>query len=190
MSLEELVARLERDAEARVAAIEAKAREEIDAFESERARAASTRDAAELAKKRDARARASERVLSTARRRASSDVLRARHEVFDRAIARAAELLESANGDAAYRASLPARLEDALAHAQETGGAIVRCRADLADAVRTALGERAEVRVDEAVASGFVLEAADMMIDETLASRLARMRDALVMALAAEVRDD
>ncbi len=187
MGLEELVARLERDADARVAAIEAKAREEIDAFESERARAASARESEALAKKRDARTRASERELAKARRRASSDVLRARHEVFDRAIARAPELLASANVDAVYRATLAARLEDALAHV--TGDAVVRCRAELADAARAALGERAEVRVDDAVASGFVLETANVVIDETLASRLARMRDALVMALAAEMRD-
>ena len=182
MGLAELVTRLERDADARVDGIEARAREELAAIEKAQERASSDSLAAELATRRAARLAATERELSLARRSADRAVLRARREALDRVLARASELLEGANADPAYRATLGARVRAALGFVGSD--AVVRCRADLAGALRD-LG--VAVREDPAIGAGFVVEAGAVRVDETLAARLERMRDAIVMELAAEI---
>jgi len=189
VGLQELVARLERDADARVAAIDAEARVAIEAVERAAASAASERKAEALEGKRAARREGLQRELSLARRRASAAVLAARQAVVDRAMTRAAALLERAHEDAAYRAAASERLVRALAFVPEEG-ATVRCRADLAGTLRAALAGRADVGVleDAATPPGFVVVAKDgsTTIDETLPARLARARDAAAMEIAEE----
>jgi vacuolar-type H+-ATPase subunit E/Vma4 len=184
MGLEELVRRLERDADARVAAVEAKAREAIAAIEAEAARDAEAREAEELAKKRAARTLRAERDLSVARLRANAEVLAARQAMFDRVIARARELLDRACSDEAYRATVPEQIRAALEFTH--AAAVVRCRPELAELARAIADVVSE---DPAMPAGFVVEAGSLVIDETLVAKLARMRDALVMELAREMRD-
>ncbi len=172
MGLEELMARLERDTAARVAEIDAGARVELAAIERARSEASASRQGDALAKRRAERRAASERELSAARRRAVARVLEARTAAIERVLARAGELLDGAHADPSYRASALVRARAALAYAPEA--AVVRCRPDLAPAFAGLA-----VREDASVPAGFVVEAGELLVDETLRSRLARLRDAL-----------
>lgn len=191
MGLEELVARLERDAAARVAEIEARAQLEIDAIEAEDALTASRRQADALASERARRRELLDRELAEARRRARAEALRARHAIVDRVMARAGELLDRAPKDPAYLSTQGARLRRAMGFF--AGGAVVRCRPELAPAAREALKEIEGVVVEETpgMAAGVTLSARDgsMDIDDTLPARLARLRDELAIELLREVAD-
>ena len=191
MGLEELVARLERDANARIAEIEARSRREIDALEAESALAASRRQADALAVERARRRELLDRELAEARRRVRDEALRARRAIVDRIMARAGELLDGASGDPAYVSAVGGRLRHALRFFG--AGAVVRCRAELAPAIRHALEGLADVVVEEApgMAAGVTLSARDgsMDIDDTLPARLARLRDELAIELLREVAD-
>ncbi len=189
MGLPELVARLERDADARVAAIDDACRREVEAIEAEARRLEARRTADELANKRSERRARLDRELAEARVRSRKDLLDARRAVLDRVLSRAAALLEHANEDPAYRASLGARLSLALSFVR--GPATIRCRPDLDLAVKHALGTSgsATVQTDAGMPAGFVVTSDDgaVEIDDTLGSRLARMGDALAIELLQEV---
>jgi vacuolar-type H+-ATPase subunit E/Vma4 len=192
MGLEELVARLEQDADTRVAEIEARSRREVDAIEAESARAASRRQTDVLAEQRAERRARLGRELAEARRRTRAEALRARGTVVDRVMARAAQLLDAAPRDPAYVSAVAGRLRLALGYFGD--GVVVRCRPELAPAVTEALAAVAGAVMTEepAMAAGVTLSARDgsMDIDDTLPTRLAAMRDELAIEVLRELADE
>lgn len=193
MGFAELVARLERDADARVAAIESRARADVDAALAEGARSASATRERALAARRDARRARLALELAEARRRARADELRALHGVVDRVMQRAGELLDriDRDSDPASLAALPAQIAAALRYVSGVD-AVVRCRPSLAPLVRAAVaGHDARLAVEEAadMPVGVAIRAQDgsVEVDDTLPARLARMRRRLAVDVAARV---
>jgi vacuolar-type H+-ATPase subunit E/Vma4 len=190
LGIDELVDRLERDADARVASIEARAQAEVQAIEAAAEQvSAQARDAA-LARRRTERRARLDREITEARKAARADRLRAQHAALDRALSRAAAWLDAIDRDEAYLAALPERLEEALRFVGERA-ARVRCRPPLGPRLRDAVAGRPEVTVEEvpAMAAGFSVVTRDgsMEVDDTLPARLARLRPRLLIELLAEV---
>lgn len=190
MGLDQLIGRLERDADARVADVEARARAEVEAIEASAGRvAAHARDDALARRHAERRARL-DREVSAARRHARGARLRAELALLDRVLARAASLLDGAERDAAYVSALPRRLQDALRFV-EPRESLVRCRPAMAVAVRDATAGRHDVAIEEvpAMAAGFTVAARDgsVEVDDTLPARLERARPRLLIELLAEV---
>ena len=195
MGLEELVGRLERDAAARIAAIEARAQAEVDAIAVEAARSsASVSEQALTARRAERRARL-DRELAAARHAARADRLRAEHSLLGRIMDRAAALLDEMDHDDAVVRALPERLSSALRFVEGRAARIL-CRPVLSPAVRAACATlvaagREAVTVEEvaSTAAGFSVIAADgsVEVDDTLPSRLERMRPRLSIVLLAEV---
>lgn len=189
MGLPELVARLERDAEARVAAIDAGARAEVDALQAEARRLAVSTREDDLATRRATRRAKLARELAEAARRARIDRLRAQHALVDRVLARACELFEGCEHDAEYLAALPRRVAEALACVDPP--AVIRCRPALAGIVRSLLADRHDVVCEEVTGMpvGITVRARDgsVEIDDTLPARLERARARLAIRIVGEV---
>lgn len=190
MGLEELLHRLERDADKRVADIEARARGEIEAIEATAAQESSRESEAALTSLRTQRRARLEHELSEVRRAARADRLRAEHALLERVLGRAAELLDGITIDDRYLSAVSARLLEALLFV-EGRAARVRCRPALAPALRRATSARADVTVEEiaSMPAGFSVVTGDgsVEVDDTLATRLQRMRPRLMLELLAEV---
>jgi vacuolar-type H+-ATPase subunit E/Vma4 len=188
VGLAELVTRLERDAEARVAEIDARARDDTAAIAAESERAAAQAREGALAARRQERQRRLDRELAEARGAARARRLLAEHAVVARVLARARAMLDDPACDEAYRSSLRSAIARALAYFE--GDVVVRCAPALADDARRALVERAGARVDASSAhrAGFVMASADgsMSVDETLAARLGRTWAACAVVIVAE----
>jgi vacuolar-type H+-ATPase subunit E/Vma4 len=192
LGLEELIGRLERDAAARIATIEAEAQAEVDAVEASAARAASRISEEALAARRAERRVRLDRELSEARHTARADRLRAEHALLARVMDRASALLlgDDIDRGEALTWALPARVAEALRFV-EGRAARVRCRPALAPSIRSATAGRAGVAVEEvpSMAPGFSVVAEDgsLEVDDTLPSRLRRLRPRLLIELLAEV---
>jgi vacuolar-type H+-ATPase subunit E/Vma4 len=190
VGIEELIGRLERDAQARIAAVEAGAKREVDAIGAAAEKASSRAAGESLASRRAQRRSRLDREVAEARTLALADRLKAEHALLDRVMTRAETLLGEMDLDGAYLAALPARLTDALGF---LGGraARVRCRPALAAAVRSALAGRGDVTIEEvpALPAGFSVVASDgsVEVDDTLPARLSRLRRRLSIELLAEV---
>jgi vacuolar-type H+-ATPase subunit E/Vma4 len=190
LGLEELIGRLERDAEARVAAIEARAQAEVGALDAAAAEASSRASEDALASRRAQRRIRLERELAEARYTARGDRLRAEHDLLERVMARAAVLLDGLDRDDAFLSALPARVTEALRFV-EGHAARIRCRPALAPSLRGATAGREALTVEEApsMAAGFSVITDDgaVEVDDTLPSRLQRLRPRLLIELLAEV---
>jgi vacuolar-type H+-ATPase subunit E/Vma4 len=190
MGLAELVTRLDRDVDARIAAIRDRARADADAIEAEaRRQAMHTQEEALAARRGERRARLA-RELAVVRRRARLEELVAKRALIDRVLARVGELLETAETNPAYLATLARQVDDALRYVSDRPS-VVRCRPSLASVVRAAVaGRDGVVCVEQEDAGvGFAIHARDgsVDIDETLAARLERSKKRLAVRLAAEV---
>ena len=182
MSLDNLLAALERDATAQAERLVVQARAEAD-------RLIAAADAA-IARRRDevldgrerAQRGALEGVLSAARRAARRDVLEARDRLLDRVFTAARAELPRALAQPAYRATLAPRVAAALACVGDAEASF-RCPAPLAKDLRAAAAAdgRITVCVDPAAGSGFRLRTADgtLEVDDTLESRLEARRPRL-----------
>ena len=189
MGLEELVARLERVADARVAEIRALAtaeKDEIDAASA--ARSARHREEALAARAAERRTKLDQE-LALARQRAHAERLAAEYALLERVFARTRELIAVHDRDPVYVAVVPHQLERALRFV-EGQPIVVHCRPALAGAVRAALGTRADASVEEsaeaAVGARIALRDGSMEVDDTLLGRLARLRPRLAMELVGE----
>jgi vacuolar-type H+-ATPase subunit E/Vma4 len=190
MSLDELLARLGRDADAQAGAVVATARGEADRIRRE----AETACDAE----RSARLGAQEAVLRTearaeverARREATRAVLGERRAVLDRVLSRAGELLPAAVATPAYLASVGAELDRAL-EIVGGGGAVLRAAPAIAARIAGRNLPAIEVRADPGIA-GFRLEGADgrVAVDATLPARLQRLAPELTIAAARALEED
>jgi len=190
LGLDELISRLERDADARIAAIQARARADVDAIAAESERTSSREGDEALARRRSERRAQLDRELAEARQRARADVLRAQYALLDHVMARAGASLDAMESDDAYRAALPERLLDALRFV-EGRGARVRCRPALAAAVRSAVAGHGDVTVEEvpSMTAGFCVVARDgsVEVDDTLPARLERLRPRVLVQLLTEI---
>ena len=170
MGFAQLVARLEREADARVAAIEDAARRELEAIAEEGARASSEVRAGELARLRAAR--------------------RARLAFIERVLARARVLLEDAEHDGAYLDGIAAQTGEALRYVDDRP-ITLRCRPALAARLAQAMVGRGEIVLepDATCPVGVVLEARDrsVVVDDTLAARLERLAAEIGPSLVSEV---
>ncbi|HKK27876.1 MAG TPA: hypothetical protein VKB18_07325 [Gemmatimonadota bacterium] len=186
MSLEALLAAIERGASEEAARLVDEARAEAARLEAEAAgRLARRREASTSAWEADLRSRA-EAGVAAVRREARESVLEAREELLERAFAAAVspDLREAALG--ALRASLDGRLSRALA-CLDPVGAVVSCSPSLCEDVRGHLAEirpgpsgepAIEVRPDPEITAGLRIAAADgrVEVDVTLQGRLDRAR--------------
>jgi vacuolar-type H+-ATPase subunit E/Vma4 len=187
VGLSELVARLERDLDARVAAIEERTRKEAEAFDA-RAREESRHTLEEaLASRRTGRRARLARELADARQRVRLAELCARRALVDRVLARTGELLARADRDDGYRVTVAPQVERALRYVG-VRPVVVRCRPSLAALVRSALADQEGVTCEEAdMPVGFLVRTRDgsVEIDETLPTLLERSRRRLALRLAA-----
>ncbi len=185
MALEELIARLERDAQARVAAIEAQAGVEVEALTSEAGRRREEGVAAELAARRALLAARLDGELAQARRRSRSERLVAEHAAIDRVLARARELVDEVGRTPEYAAAVARHATLALRYVEGLAPT-VRVRPELAPALR---GVAEKLELDPALGVGVVVAAADgsVIVDETLGARLNRFSARLAMELKREL---
>lgn len=190
MALADLIARLERDAEARLAALTAKTDAEVAVLQADAERAKRGFRDRELASRRATRRARLEHEQAEARQRARADRLRAQHALLERVFARARSRLPEVAASPGWRAALPHALVGALKYL-EGQRVVVRCPQGVAELVRARLGKRDDVAVieDPALALGCVVMTPDesVVIDDTLSTRLSRAEARLAVELIAEV---
>lgn len=190
MGLQDLISRLERDAERRIAELRDKAQAEAEGLLAEAARESAAHRERELGLRRGARKGRYERALAEARQRARADRLRAQHELLARIFTRARELIPEVAASDAYAAALGAHLAEALRYVEGTR-AVVRCAPAHLAVVQPLLAARDGVELveDPSLAPGVVVTTADesVAIDDTLPARLARFEPRLSVELIAEV---
>lgn len=189
MALQDLIARLEADAQAEVQAIERQTETEVRTIEEDAARAL----AAELGVRREAARTERQRAFAAAetrrRREAHAEELEARHALAGRILARARALFPDVERSPHYAAVLPAHLDEALSFVEGVP-VRVRCNRTAASilAPHLAAHGHCSLAIDDALGPGVVVEAADgsVCIDNTLAARLARLEDELRIELLRE----
>lgn len=188
MGLEDLIARLEKDADARVAEMEARAEEEARAIETAGdARSRAARDEA-LAERRKARRARLDRELAEARQAAMRARLVARHALVDRVLERALALATGADAERAYHDVARRRLEGVLRFVAGRS-VVVRCRPGVAAVLAALDGAGVEVEASAGAPLGIFVATRDgtFEVDDTIASRLERLRPAIAIDAVREV---
>ncbi|MGE5834773.1 MAG: V-type ATP synthase subunit E family protein [Acidobacteriota bacterium] len=192
MALSDLIARLEEDATKEMQAIVERADADVQAIRAATERAIAGASAERLEGQRIERAANRDRDLARARRNARGEELKARHALLARVFSRARALAPETGASESYRRVLPLHLEEALSYVQGLRPR-VRCQAAVASVVGAvaARHDGAEIVIDETVGPGVVVEAADgsVVVDNTLAARLARIEPKLAVELLAELSD-
>lgn len=184
MALSDLIARLERDAQARLDDVARRTREEIEQIEAQAGRASAQRRDAELAARRTRRQAALDRELAAARAKARGEVLRARQTLIDRIFERARALLPTRATAPEVREAIAGRVSRSLSYLG--GAARGRCSAELTGALtRPGVAWEADAKVP----AGALLEALDgsVTIDLTLERALESGRAELAIGLAKEL---
>jgi vacuolar-type H+-ATPase subunit E/Vma4 len=186
MALDEMLAALEAETCTQCEEILAEARETAARVVEEAKRTAQQERALATARARESAEAAAVRITDegalAAERLESAARARAVEAVFDRA----AELIETAaTGERA------AEIAAALAREATAGldGGVVVVRPAVADAVRSALGDRFEVRAEADAAAGALVIADEgrLLRDDTMPTRLARVRERFAADVAASV---
>lgn len=188
MALEQLLATLEREAEAKAAAALTAARAEATRIEGESAAGLEQRRASRLAA-RDAELRVeSEREVAAARRETQKAVLAARQRFLDRVFAAARSAVRSAASDPVFLARLPGDLATARAYLRD-GPVTVRHRPELMEPLARLTAGDPSIRLvsDPEAGTGIQLEDADgsVEVDHTLEGRLDRLGPRLAIEVVA-----
>lgn len=179
-----------------IAALEARAREQVDEMLREARRGAAeivTRGEADLAAKRDRELAARERTLreqaamtiSEERGGTMRRALEARLAMLERVFERSAALLPEQVGDPAYHQAVPVHMEEALRYVNPDR-ARVRCTPALQRSVSAAAQPAGvEVIADGSIGTGVVVTEGDggVTVENTLESRLARGRQRLAILM-------
>ena len=190
MALSDLIARLEQDVESQVQAIQQQAEAEVLAIEAATEQAVADVTASYRGRQRADRQVVLERELALARRQVRTRELEARHARLTRIMERARALVPEVAASTAYLRALPSHLEEALSYLEGLRPQ-VRCQAVFAPVLQplVAQHEGAELVIDESVGPGVVAEAADgsVIVDNTLAARLAQIEARLASDLLADV---
>ncbi len=183
MALAELIARLERDAQARIDATLGGARAEVDRLTAEADRVLELKRDEELAARRRRRRARLEAELAAARSRAQAAELRARHAVLGRVFDRARQLLPTLESDPRFLEQLGAMIQQAAGYLGPDARA--RCRPSLRAALE---GGPVPVVIDDAAPPGAWVEAeGGPRIDLTLLGLLERRRPRLAIELVGEL---
>jgi vacuolar-type H+-ATPase subunit E/Vma4 len=192
MALVDLIARLEQDASSQVEALRRRAEDDVRAIEAAAERALAEARAAHVGRRRAERQGDFRQQLAEARRVARRRELEARHALMARVIDRARAMLPEAARSEPYRLSLAAHLDEALSYLEGLP-CRVRCPASCEPVLRplVARHEGVSLEVDDTVGPGLVAEALDgsVVVDNTLAARLARRQAQLAVDLLREVGD-
>jgi vacuolar-type H+-ATPase subunit E/Vma4 len=191
MALPDLIARLEQEAQNRAEAIQRDADAEVRAIEASTEQTVQEITARQLEHGRAERQIGRERERATARRQARARELEALHTQIRRVLSRARALIPEAAASAPYLAALPSHLEQAFLFVEGVHTR-ARCQAAFAPLV-TPIATRygAQLVLDESIGPGVVVEAADgsVVVDDTLAGRLARAESRLTIDLARKLRE-
>lgn len=192
MALADLIARLEQDTESQVQAIQRQADVDVLAIEAATEQAVTEAMARFLGRQRSERQVVLQRELSLARRHAHTRELEAHHALVARILERARALVPELATSPMYLRALPSHLEEASSYLEGLRPR-VRCRAVFAPVLQPLVArlDGAELVIDESVGPGIVAEAADgsVIVDNTLAARLAQIEARLEIELVAEVGD-
>ena len=182
MGLDALTARLERDADAMVAAIRDESEAQARACLAQAGADSTQRREQWLGLREQGRRQVIDRELADTGRRLRAELLVAQHALLDRVFARAVQLAEALSEDPGLRAAMPSHLHEVLFHLGERD-AQVRCPPCLAAQLHPLLAERAgvELVVDAQAPLGISARLRDgsLTIDNTLAARLERVRPQL-----------
>jgi vacuolar-type H+-ATPase subunit E/Vma4 len=191
MALPDLIARLEQEAQSRVEAIQRDADAGVRAIEAETEQEIEEITTHQLEHGRAGRHVGRERERALARRQARARELEAVHRQIGRILSRARALVPEIARSASYVAALPSHLEQALMFVEGLHPR-VRCQAACAT-VLTSIVTRcgAQLVVDETIGPGVFVAAGDdsVVVDNTLAARLARSESRLTIELARRLRD-
>jgi vacuolar-type H+-ATPase subunit E/Vma4 len=186
MPLDDLVAAIEKNAEAQAAAELEEARAESARVTAAAEAEAAVRRTEYLAQKERECWAEVQVVLVAARREASRAVLTAQARLLDQIFAAAAGRLSAAMKTKAFRIALPAHVREALAYIDGLS-VVIRCPSAIADAVlaATAGGDNVRVEVDDGSPPGVVVSSTDgsVSIDNTLPARITRLRPDLAVEI-------
>ncbi|HEX7440551.1 MAG TPA: hypothetical protein VF319_10700 [Caldimonas sp.] len=190
MTVDALIARMTRDAQAHIAAMRAGAEAEVAALVEAGAKASSRDLEQTLAARRATRQSAFGVERAVAQRRAAARVLTAQHAFLDRIFTRADALAADACTDARYLETLPRQVAAVLAYLGDRP-ATLRCRPELTLHLQPLLVElpRLELVADATLPAGFTAAARDgsCTIDSTLPARLSALRPQLEAGLLSRV---
>lgn len=190
MALTELIARLERDAEVRIAELTARTEAEAQALRDEASRATQCHRDDELAARRLVRRARFDRALAEARQRSRADRLAAQHALLAKVFERARAQIPATAESAAYTDVLPTHLLEALRYVEGLR-VVVRCAPAFTERLKTAVAGRDDVAFfeDPTLPPGLTVSTPDetVFIDDTLATRLSRLEPRLRVELLAEV---
>ncbi len=191
MAIDALVETLRANGRRRAAGVLREARAEVRAIRL-RAEREETRRRGEVLARRQGELRAElAGDIARARAEARRDVLEARRALLARVFARAVAALPAAIESSAYVDGLPGRIELAARYVS-IADAVLECPPGLAPALRAAAGTTGpsvEPHLD--ADAGFRLRSADghVVVDDTLASRLARLRPTLEIELVERLQE-
>jgi vacuolar-type H+-ATPase subunit E/Vma4 len=192
MALSDLIARLEQEAQNQVQAIQRDADVEVRAMETATEHVIADLTARHLEHERAERGIVYQRELAQARRQARARELEARWAQLSRILERARTLVPEVGASPAYAESLPAHIDEALSFLEGLQPR-VRCQPAFAPIARAAIARHggAELVEDPSVGPGVVVEAADgsVVVDATLAARLARAEERLAIELLRQLGD-
>jgi vacuolar-type H+-ATPase subunit E/Vma4 len=191
MALPDLIARLEQEAQSRAEAIQRDADAELRAIEADTERRVHEITASQLEHGRAERHLGRERELAAARRQARAGELQALHTQIRNVLTRARALIPEAAASAPYLEAVPSHLEQALLFVEGLHPR-ARCQAVFAPLVTPIVTRYgAQLVLDETVGPGVVVEAGDgsVVVDNTLAARLARAESRLTIDLARTLRE-
>ena len=176
MALDHLLEALDREARATAERLRAEARTEAERITALATTLADHQRDAEVERITRARRAQAEVAVAAARHETRRQVLEARARLLARIELAVRTACPPALVGASYRASLPARLAEALGAFAPGVPVSVRCAAALADPLLEAWPPpwKGEVRPDESVGSGFVLSDLDgrLEVEDTLEGRL------------------
>jgi vacuolar-type H+-ATPase subunit E/Vma4 len=193
MALADLISRLEQEAHRRVRAIQEQADAEVRAIEEGTERVVAEIIAHQCQHERAERHVLQQRELAIARQQARGRELEVRRAQIVRILNRARALLPEIGASRSYVDALPSHLEEALSFLQRLQPR-VRCQAVVAPVLRASIKqhEGAQIMIDESVGPGIIAEARDgsVVVDNTVAARLARAETRLTMALSRKLGDE
>jgi vacuolar-type H+-ATPase subunit E/Vma4 len=192
MALSDLISRLEQEAQTRVLAIQQEADARVRAIDAANEQAVTEMTARHLHRERTERQIVQQRELAQARQRARARELAARRAQITRILERARAIVPEVAASAPYLDALPSHLEEALAFLEGLQPR-ARCQAAFVSVLQTTIARHAgaELVIDESVGPGVVVEARDgsVVVDNTLAARLARMEASLAIELSRKLDD-
>jgi vacuolar-type H+-ATPase subunit E/Vma4 len=185
MALSDLISRLEQEAQNRVEAIERDAQEQVHGIEVATEQSIAEITARHLEQEHAERQIVQQRELGLARRNARTRELEARRAQLARILNRARALVPEIAATTAYASALPSHLAEALLFLEGLQPQ-VRCQAVYAETLQPTINRfGAELTIDETIGPGVVVESSDgtVVIDNTLATRLARAETRLTIEL-------